>query len=139
MSGVLLTLYAVQNRDGQYFRAKGYGGSGETWVDSLTQARIYPRPGPARGQATFFATNYPSYGVPKLVELRVTEVAAFDETSRVQKSQQRKAKREAEWADEAAAYAKQKAECQLKEAQETLKRLRRAEADAERRRQERHT
>ena len=48
-----LIMYAVRNRDGQYFRAKGYGGSGESWIEGLARARIYPRPGPARQVVTF--------------------------------------------------------------------------------------
>jgi hypothetical protein len=137
MSQVLMVLYAVRNRDGQYFRAKGYGGYGETWVDSLSKARIYPKPGPARGQVTYFATNHPTYGVPELVELRVTEVVALDETARVQKSRDRKAKQEAAWKERDALHEREVAQRQLNEARDTLERLRKAEKVANRRRLER--
>lgn len=123
MSEPLLTLYAVQNRDGEYFRAKGFGGCGDTWVSDLKKARIYPRPGPARAQVTFFASNYPQFGVPKLVALNVTEVVTVDETSRVQKSQDRKAKQEAERAKRHAEWERDRAQKQLEEAQRTLARL----------------
>jgi hypothetical protein len=123
MSEPLVVLYAVRNKDGQYFRAKGYGGSGDTWVDSLKKARIYSKPGPARAQVTFFANNYPKYGIPELVELRVTEVVAFKEEIRVMKSQYRKEKEKAERAKRDAEQERKYAEKQLAEAQETLRRL----------------
>jgi len=123
VSEPLLKMYAVRNRDGQFFRNKGYGGSRSTWVDGLQKARIWPKPGPARSQVTFFATSYPQYGVPELVELRVTEVAVLDESARVQKSIDRKAKKAAERAKRHAEWERDQAERKLKEAQSTLARL----------------
>lgn len=76
MSTVYLTMYAVRNQEGKFFRAKGYGGYGNTWVDDLKKAKIYPRIGQARSRVTFFANTYPQYGIPDLVELRVTEMIA---------------------------------------------------------------
>ncbi len=35
-----LEVYVVQNAQGQFFRAKGYGGSGKTWVDDINQANM---------------------------------------------------------------------------------------------------
>ena len=119
-----LVLYAVRNRDGQYFRAKGYGGSGDTWVDSLQKARIYPKIGPARSQVTFFANNYPKFGIPELVELRVTDVVVLDETARVKKSMDRKAKTEAAAKAYWAKCKLEEAEKQMAEAQATIRRLR---------------
>ena len=139
MTEPLMVLYAVRNRDGHYFRAKGYGGYGDTWVPDLKKARIYPRPGPARAQVTFFANHHPKYGIPELVELRVTEVVAIQETERIRKVQTRKAKQEAESAKRHAQWEKDQAQKKLSEAKETLARLKKAEEDAERRRQERKT
>ena len=45
-----LTMYAIQSQDGKWFRAKGYGGAGNSWVDDIKNARIYGKPGPARAQ-----------------------------------------------------------------------------------------
>jgi hypothetical protein len=118
-----MTVYAVRNKDGEYFRAKGYGGSGDTWVDSLKKARIYPKPGPARAQVTFFANKWPEFGVPELVELRVTEVVVLNEDKRVKKSQDRKEREIAEQEMRHAEWEQQQAQKQLKEAQETLRRL----------------
>jgi hypothetical protein len=88
-----LELYAVRNKEGQWFRRKGYGGYGKTWVDDFKLARIYAKPGPARGVVTFFATHYPDYGVPDIVVLKITSVEILDETERVAKA---KAKRQKE-------------------------------------------
>ena len=95
---VKLVLYAVRNKDGWYFRAKG-GGLRGNWVDSLKKARIYSKPGPARAQVTFFANNYPKYGVPELVELRVTEVVTLNEDVRVKKSMNRKPRHKKRFGD----------------------------------------
>jgi len=81
-----IKLYAVRNAEGQWFRSKGYGGYGKTWVDEFRKARVYNAIGPARQQVTFFAKNYPEFGVPDLVELTVTSVTALDESDRVAKA-----------------------------------------------------
>lgn len=91
-----LDLYVVCNRNGQFLRAKGYGGSGEKWVNEINKARIYPKIGTARAQVTWFANNYPQYGVPKIVKLTCTGIEVLDEKERVKKSQKAKAKRELE-------------------------------------------
>lgn len=95
-----LKLYVVRSKDGKYFKSKGYGGYGSSWKDDINQARIYPKPGAARGQITFWATHYPEYGVPDLVELTVNEdnMRVVDEVKRVGKAQDRieKKKREGE-------------------------------------------
>ena len=120
----LLVMYAVRNKDGQYFRAKGYGGYGETWVDALSKARIYPRPAQARSRVTYFAEHFPSFGVPELVELRVTEIVALNESTRVKKSQQKKAAKRARWAENQAKSDLERAERKMKEAQAEIDRLR---------------
>jgi hypothetical protein len=119
----LLTLYAVRNRDGKFFRAKGFGGSGDTWVDEIGKAKIYPRIGQARSRVTYFANNYPQFGIPELVELHVTEIVAVQETNRVQKAQDRKIKKEAESKKRHAEWQRQEAERQIADAQRTLARL----------------
>jgi len=78
-----LVLYAVQNREGKWFRSKGYGGYGETWVEDISKARVYGTPQPARARITYFANRWPEHGVPYLVALYVTEVKVLDETDRV--------------------------------------------------------
>jgi len=78
-----LTFYAVKNKEGKWFRRKGYSGYGDTWVEKITSARIYAKIGGARSVVTFFAKNYPTYGVPDLVVLKVIEMGIIDETERV--------------------------------------------------------
>ena len=86
-----LTFYVVINSDGQYFRRKGYGGGGNTWVDGLATARIYAKIGGARAIVTFFASN-PNYPPPKIVKLTVSAAEIIDETERIEKAKARKKK-----------------------------------------------
>lgn len=113
MNTPLLIMYAVRNRDKKYFRAKGYGGTGDTWVDSLSKARIYPKVGPARAQVTFFANNYPKFGIPDLVALLVTDVVVVNEKERVKESQKRKAKEDAKYAAYKAKWEQEQAEFRM--------------------------
>lgn len=80
-----IKLYAIRNSEGKWFRRKGYGGWGESWTDKFSAARIFNKIGYARTQVTFFARRWPEYGVPELVELKVTESSVIDETDRVAK------------------------------------------------------
>jgi len=78
-----IKLYAVRNSEGKW---KGYGGYGETWTDRFSAARIYNKIEHARAQVTYFAKNYPQYGIPELVELTITRIEVLDETERVAKA-----------------------------------------------------
>jgi len=80
-----MKLYAVRNAEGKWFRRKGYGGYGATWVDDFSKATIYNKIGSARSRVTFFAKTWPEYGIPDLVELNVTSTKVLDETERVEK------------------------------------------------------
>lgn len=118
-----LILYVVRNEKGQFFRAKGYGGGGATWVDDINKAKIYSHTGGARGTITWFANNYPKYPTLELIKLTVTGLEVMDETARVKKAQEKKAKQEAKRKQRQAEYKLAEAERNLKEAQEVLKRL----------------
>lgn len=87
-------LYVVRNSDGQYFRRKGYGGHGKTWVDSIDTARIYAKIGQARSIVTFFANSYPQYPAPTILKLGITTVEVINETERIQKAKEKKQKEE---------------------------------------------
>lgn len=78
-----LTFYAVKSLDGKWFRAKGYEGSGNSWVDDITKARIYAKPGPAMSQVTFWAKNYPQFGIPDLVRIKMGVLEYLDQTEEV--------------------------------------------------------
>ena len=87
---VELSVYVVRNKEGKFFRAKGYSGHGDTWVDEISECKIYPKIGSARRTVTWFANNHPKYGIPDLVELKISEGVVLDEADRVQKSQDKK-------------------------------------------------
>ena len=123
-TNIMMTLYAVRNKDGKWFHAKGYSGSGATWVESLTKAKIYPKIGQARARVSYFAKNYPAYGVPEIVELYVTTSKVLDETKRVKKAQDARAKKEAD-------HAKRMAEWKLDQAKMELTRAQKMVADLE--------
>jgi hypothetical protein len=53
---VTLQFYAVRH-DGKYFRRRGYGGSGEQWVDELARATIYPKRAQAVSRVTWWARH----------------------------------------------------------------------------------
>jgi hypothetical protein len=110
-----LEFYGVRNKEGKWFRAKGYGGYGETWVKELKKARIYNRIGPARATISYFANTYPKYGIPELILFKCTEMVVLDETERVLKQKNRK-----ELAEKKREMTNQK--WKLKEAQENLER-----------------
>lgn len=108
-----LEFYLVRNKEGKWFRAKGYGGSGDSWVDEVKRARVYGRIGPARAQVNFWATNYPKYGVPEIVKLTVSGFTVLDETDRVKKqiAKKKEAEKKADLEDK---------KRRLKEAEEEL-------------------
>ena len=117
-----LVLYVVRNAKGQYFRAKGFSGSGNTWVDDINKAKIYGKIGGARGTVTYFAqdTNYP---IPDIVKLTVTGMEVIDESARVKKVLDKKAKEKQEREARNAKYQLEQAKARLASAEAELKRL----------------
>ena len=90
-----ISLYAVRNKQGRYFRRKGYGGSGSTWVDSFADARIFPRIGAAKSVITFFSNadnnpQYANYPVPDLLEMVIGTSNVIDQTKRLAAFKKRK-------------------------------------------------
>ena len=119
----ILVLYAVRNSSGQFFRAKGYSGSGATWVDDINKAKIYGGTGGARSVITWFANHFPDYPTPELIKLTVTEMEVMDETARIKKAQERKLKAEKEREARIAKYELERAQRNLDEAQARLNNL----------------
>ena len=119
-----LELYIVQNREGKFFRAKGYGGYGDTWVTDINKAKVYTKIGQARSRVTWFNNNYPEFGVPLLVKLTVGGHEVIDETERVMKAFKKKGEEKAvrEKNQRLADY--KLAERDFKLAEERLKKLR---------------
>jgi len=109
-----LGLYVVVNNAGQYFRAKGYGGVGQSFVSDVKQCKVYCKIGPARSVVTYFANTYPQYPTLQIIKLNIAGYEVLDEADRVQKAKEKKAKAEA-------AHEKYMAEHSLKEAEKALK------------------
>jgi len=93
MSKIEIELYVIRNSAGQWFRAKGLNGSGNTWVDSLKDARIYTRIGPARGTVTFFSNN-PKYPDPELIRLDVRDLLIINDSVHTKKAKTVKARKD---------------------------------------------
>jgi len=92
--GFELKLYAIKSKDGKWFKSRGQGGIGPRWVDGIDQAKIYSKPGPAKGVITYWGSNYPGFDTPDLVEITAKEFEVIDQTDRVNKvKEDREAKR----------------------------------------------
>lgn len=122
-NNINLELYVVRNQEGKFYRAKGYQGSGNTWVDDIKNARLYAKIQPARTAVTFFTKNYPKFGRPEILKLEIANFSVIDEKERVDKAidkikKEEEARRKRD-RENSIHYAKEK----LKSAQEEIKRL----------------
>jgi len=118
-----LELYVVVNNKGQFFRAKGYGGGGQNWVDDIRKAKIYGKLGPARSTVTYFSQD-PKYPVPIIAKLKVDGYEVLDEKERVKKVLDKKKKEKEEREVRQAQSNLKSAEAALKRAQDELDRQR---------------
>lgn len=86
---VELNFYTVRSKDGKFLRAKKHGynslDTGKSWTDNISEAKIYAKPGPARSQCTWWAKNYPTFGIPDLVLITTGKCFIVNEESRVKK------------------------------------------------------
>jgi hypothetical protein len=94
VSTPLLVFYGIRNKEGKWYRSKGYGGHGDTWVDDIKKAKVWSKISPARAQITFFANKWPEYGIPDLIQLNVNNISVIDEKDRVTKAIQKKKEEE---------------------------------------------
>lgn len=85
-----LEFYVVRSKDGNYLRAKGYSGSGDSWVSDLKRAKVYTKRQGATAQITWWANNYPEFGVPDLIPLISTLGEPIPQEERVAKVQKKK-------------------------------------------------
>lgn len=116
-----LRFYAVKNKAGQWFRRRGYGGGGESWVDKLKQARVYTKPGGARAVISWFSNRYPQHGTPKLVVFKAVFEEEIDESERIKKAEEQEKVREAKRAKARAESARLRAEQALQKAKDDLR------------------
>lgn len=78
-----MELFAIMNSADQFMRAKGFSGSGKSWVDGIKTARIYTSIGSAKAQITYWKKNFPDYECPKIVVLEATIKEILDQSDRV--------------------------------------------------------
>ena len=97
-----MNVYIVRNQSGQFFRAKGQSGHGQSWVDDIDKARLYTKIGPAKATVTFFTKEWPQYGTPSILafELDVSKATVMDmeesTSKRIAAKKQAELKREKE-------------------------------------------
>lgn len=118
-----LKVYIVVNQEGKFFRAKGMNGRGDSWVEDINSARIYTKLNPARSVVTFFASKYPTFGIPQIHELSVSNVTVLDETKRVEKILKKKAEEKAKQEKMVLNHRIEHAKFQIKKAQQELEEL----------------
>lgn len=118
-----ITLFAVRNEKGEWYRRKGYGGYGKCWVEKFSQARVYNRIGPARALISWWSNNYKDYPTPQLVQFQVSSIKVLDETARVEKQKLNKQKAEQRKEIRDKQYRLERAQIDLENAQKTLKEL----------------
>jgi len=85
-----LLLYAVRNAEGKWFRAKGYGGYGDTWVNDVNSAKLYAKIGQAKSRCSFFYNKWPEFGVPHIVKIEATGTEILDMKEHVFKQSQKR-------------------------------------------------
>jgi hypothetical protein len=120
-----LTFFVVMNSEGKYFRRKGHGGYGDTWVEDIQRARVYAKIGGARGTVTFFANEYPQYPPPSIIKMTVTATEVIDETARIQAAIAKKKKQEEEYEVKEREHKLEDAKKALERAKKRLKEVKR--------------
>ena len=124
-----LELYIVMHVDGQFF-SHLHGGRGyhslpqPVNVTNINDAKIYSKIGPARARMSGLRV-LPGSGDYLLVKILSTSCEVIDETARIQKAADAKAKKLAGQEKRNAEYARKRAEEALKKAQEVLDNLNR--------------
>lgn len=76
---VLMKFYVVQSHDGMFFRTRGFNAymnesrHSTSWVNDISQAKIYTRPGPAKAQVTWWTKHHKKYAPYEVIECLVTD------------------------------------------------------------------
>ena len=117
-----IEFFAVRSKDGKYFRSVGFSGR-SNWVDDIKKAKIYPKIGGARGCVTWFAKNYPEYGVPDIIKITANQAVVLNEAERVDRAIKKKEERELKRQKEQAKRKLKAAECEFEKASENLRNL----------------
>lgn len=117
-----IEFFAVRSKDGKYFRSVGYSGR-SNWVDDIKKAKIYPKIGGARRRVTWFAKNYPEYGVPDIIKITANQAVILNEAERVDKAIKSKEEKELKRQKEQAKIKLKAAEREFEKASENLRNL----------------
>jgi hypothetical protein len=83
-----LEFHVVINSEGKYFRAKGFGGYGDTWVNDIRKAKVYPKIGQARSRVTWFANEFPKYPPPMILKFSAAGMLLLDEERQRRRAEQ---------------------------------------------------
>lgn len=89
-----MTIYLVRRHDGT-FRSHSYTAY---WVKDMQDARVYPKPGPAKSLATSWKRGNPDEPAPMILSFTFSEHdgVTFDQTERIAKVSAAKERRDAE-------------------------------------------
>jgi len=117
-----IEFFAVRSKDGKYFRSVGFSGR-SNWVDDIKKAKIYPKIGGARGRVTWFAKNYPEYGVPDIIKITANQAVILNEAERVDKAIKSKEEKELKRQKEQAKRKLKAAEDEFIRASENLRKI----------------
>lgn len=116
-----MTLYAIRNKDGKWFKEKGRKGSALSWTDSIQKAKLFSKMGQAKSKVSFFVNKYPELGEPEIVELYVSMSKVIFESHKVGRVHNKRAESQAEYAKKLAEIKLDMAEKALEEVTEKLK------------------
>lgn len=116
-----LTVYAVRDPHGTWLGTGRHGG----WFDSVADAKLYQDIGQARGRVTYFANLDP--GAPRCVivefSMSLADARVLDESDRVAMAVDKKAREEAQRAEDARLRDVGYARAQLSAARKRIKEL----------------
>jgi hypothetical protein len=111
-----IKIYLIRSKTGAWLGAKGK----DHWVTNVQEARIYTKKALARGQITWWANNYPEYGIADLIELNVGEGEILSEEQRVKDSINKIQKEKAEQEERNRNWRLEQAKESLKRAQQVI-------------------
>lgn len=92
-----LKMYLVRNSSGQYYRRVGRDGYKSCWTDKVDKASVWTKKGTARSRVTWFATHYPTFPVPDLIEIAAGVITIANEAERIEKVKEAKIRAEARY------------------------------------------
>lgn len=114
-----IKLYAIQDKNGRWFKSRGTAGYGERWVDNIQDARFYQNIGAARSIITYFS----KFGIFDLIQFNIGSAELLDEKDRVLKQKSAKEKKKLIYDEQLKKLAFERAEKELVMAKDKLEKL----------------